>query len=182
MRCEAFLTIFSRLARSINNVQSTLSLASVRAIGPIMLAYSFFHAWTRRQCDVHICMKSTSQHVLCLAHPTAGPVSRARKQFNTLIKKLEAARSLIATWKETFPLAKTIADRDDLPLMDIYDERLKQLVLLLDEMHGHKLLGKRERDKLSKFIAAAAIDLLSRCGTAAQDGIDATGECRLCRQ
>ena len=106
-------------------------------------------------------MKQTSQRELRLTHPPAGPVSRARKQFNTLIKKLEAARSLLAAWKETMPVVMSKADREYWPLVDAQGERIKQLVLLLDAMHGHKLLGKRERDKLSGFLADKALDLLS---------------------
>lgn len=106
-------------------------------------------------------MKTTSQHGLRLTHPAAGPVSRARKQFNTLIKKLEAARTLVAAWKETLPTIASRADSEYKPLAERHDERLKQLVVLLDELHGNALLGKRERDKLSKFVASTALDLLS---------------------
>jgi hypothetical protein len=106
-------------------------------------------------------MKSTSQQALRLVHPAAGPVSRARKQFNTLIKKLEAARALLAEWKETLPAVMSKIDSEYNPLVDIQGERFKQLILLLDEMHGNKLLGKREREKLSRFVASNALDLLA---------------------
>ena len=105
-------------------------------------------------------MKSTSQQALRLTRPAAAPLSRARKQFNTLIKKLEAARALLAAWKEALPAAMSKADGEFRPLAQTHDEHLKQLVLLLDAMHGHKLLGKRERDKLSAFVAQVALGLL----------------------
>jgi hypothetical protein len=105
-------------------------------------------------------MKSLPQNSLRLSHPAAGPLSRARKQFNTLIKKLEAARALLAKWKETLPAAISKVDSEYQPLVEAHSARMKLLLLLLDEMHGHKLLGKRERIKLSEFIANKAMEFL----------------------
>lgn len=106
-------------------------------------------------------MPSTSKHALQLSHPATGTVSRARKQFNTLVKKLGTARSALAEWKEILPLVATKADRDYWPLVESHRERLQQLMVLLDEMHGNKALGKRERDKLSKFVASTVYELLA---------------------
>ncbi|MET0855617.1 MAG: molecular chaperone DnaJ [Telluria sp.] len=106
-------------------------------------------------------MKSTSLQALHLVPPAAGPVSRARKQFNTLIKKLEAARALLAQWKEALPLVMSKMDSEYNPLVDTQGEHFKQLLVLLDDMHGNKLLGKREREKLSRFVASNALDLLA---------------------
>ena len=111
-------------------------------------------------------MTPTSPQALRLVPPAAGPVSRARKQFNTLIKKLEAARSLLAAWKETFPIVMRKVDSEYHPLMDVQARSLTQLVLLLDDMHTHKLLGKRERAKLSQFVANTAYDLLAEADDA----------------
>lgn len=105
-------------------------------------------------------MKPTPQHPLRLADPAQSPPSRARKQFNTLIKKLDAARIVLAEWKETLPIVTNKVDQVYRPLLGSHDERLKQMILLLDEMHGHVKLGKRERDKLSAFLSSSAYDLL----------------------
>jgi hypothetical protein len=75
-------------------------------------------------------MKSTSRQALRLVQPAAGPVSRAGKQFNTLIKKLEAARALLAQWKETLPVVMSKIDSDHNSLVDTQGERLKQLLVL----------------------------------------------------
>ena len=106
-------------------------------------------------------MKSTPQQTLRIVPPAAGPVSRAHKQFNTLIKKLEAARALLAQWNDTLPVLVAKINHEYVPLAEVYEERLKQLVMLLDEMHGEKQLGKRERQKLSRFISDTAFQLMS---------------------
>lgn len=105
-------------------------------------------------------MKSAKRHAVRLQPQAAGPVSRARKRFNTLIKKLEAARALLAEWKETLPAVWSRVDGTYRPLQQTWTERLRELVLLLDGMHGHKLLGKRERAKLSTFLSTMSLELL----------------------
>lgn len=112
-------------------------------------------------------MTSTSRHAVRLVHPAAAPISRARKQFNTLIKKLETTRALLAAWKETLPFVMSKSDCEYWPLEATYRRRLRQLVELLDDMHGHAALGKREREKLGKFIALTALELLSDAEDAA---------------
>ncbi|MEW7851006.1 hypothetical protein AB2N08_20150 [Massilia aurea] len=106
-------------------------------------------------------MKSTPQQTLRIVPPAAGPVSRAHKQFNTLIKKLEAARALLVQWNDTLPVLVAKINHEYVPLAEAYEERLKQLVVLLDEVHGEKQLGKRERQKLSRFISDTAFQLMS---------------------
>ncbi len=106
-------------------------------------------------------MKSTAPKALRIIPAAAGPVSRARKQFNTLIKKLEAARALLAQWKETLPAVMSKIDSEYNPLVDTQREHFKQLLVLLDDMHDQKLLGKREREKLSRFVASNALHLLA---------------------
>lgn len=87
-------------------------------------------------------------------------MSKARKQFNTLISQLGAARALLAEWQETLPILLNKADHEYAPLWDSQFDSLRQLVLLLDDMHGHPALDQRERDKLSSFIADRTADLL----------------------
>lgn len=105
-------------------------------------------------------MPSTPKQALRIQPASAGPVSRARKRFNTLIKKLEGARALLAEWKDTLPAVSSKAEADYFPLQDAWAERLRHLVVLLDGMHGHKLLGKREKVKLSTFLSHMSLELL----------------------
>lgn len=111
-------------------------------------------------------MSSTSHHALRIRPAAATPLSRAHKQFNTLIKKLEAARALLSEWKETLPAVASKADQEYWPLRESGSRQLRQLVVLLDEMHGHDALGKRERAKLGKFLVSMSLELLSEADDA----------------
>jgi hypothetical protein len=87
--------------------------------------------------------------------------SRVRKQFNTLIKKTEAARLLLASWKESMPAIMAEAERELHPLLDDYMAHQRRKLLLLDHMHRESIKAKRERAKLSKLIYSIALDLLA---------------------
>jgi hypothetical protein len=107
-------------------------------------------------------MSSKSAVAVRLAeHGAQAPTSRARKQFNTLVKKLEAERSRLAAWQETLPLLRKLAVEEFPPLARAYDAVQKQLALLLDRAHGHKSMGKRNQDKLEGVICSIASDLLT---------------------
>ncbi|MGK5076999.1 molecular chaperone DnaJ [Janthinobacterium sp. HLX7-2] len=107
-------------------------------------------------------MKLTTQYSICIAEPgTKGPVSRARKQFNTLIKKIEAMRLRLAAWNEAMPSIMRQAEQEFQPLVQAYSVHQKALVLLLDQMHQHKSMGKKERAKLVDLICSVALDVLA---------------------
>jgi len=85
---------------------------------------------------------------------------RARKQFNTLVKKLEAERTRLAAWQETLPLLHNLATQEFAPLAQAYDAVQKQLALRLGQAHSHKSMSKRNQDKLEGVICSIASDLL----------------------
>jgi len=107
-------------------------------------------------------MKLTAQYSLRIAEPTTkDPVSRARKQFNTLIKKLEATRLRLAAWKETMPAVMRQVEHEFQPLELAYSVHQRALVLLLDQMFQHKLMGKKDRAKLADLICSIALEVLA---------------------
>ncbi len=112
-------------------------------------------------------MKPTAQTSIRIAEPaTAGPVSRARKQFNALIKKLAAMRTRLADWNEAMPLIMRLAEQEYAPLAQANWEHQKALLQLLDRMSAHKSLGKRDRARLGDVICSTALDLLAQHGDA----------------
>ncbi|MEC5159250.1 MULTISPECIES: hypothetical protein [unclassified Janthinobacterium] len=112
-------------------------------------------------------MKLTAQCSIRIAEPAIkGPASRARKQFNTLIKKLEATRLRLAGWKEALPSIMGQAEREFKPLALACEAQRRALVLLLDQMYQHKSMGKKDRAKLAGLICSTAFEML-------EDGDDA---------
>jgi hypothetical protein len=106
-------------------------------------------------------MKLTTQHIVRIAEPgSKSPASRARKQFNTLIRKLDAMRSRLAAWKEAIPAIMNQAEREFQPLVQAYAAHQKAMVLQLDQMYEHKSMGKRDRTKLADLICSIAFELL----------------------
>lgn len=93
---------------------------------------------------------------------STGPLSRVRKQFNTLVKKLESTRTRLADWQETMPLVQRRVDEEYDPSTLALDAQLRKMVALLDQMYSHKSLTKKEREKLADWIGDTAADLLDQ--------------------
>ena len=63
-------------------------------------------------------MNLAHKYTLRVVEPGAsGPVSRARKQFNILIEKLDDVRSRLAGWKALMPAIMRQADQQYQPLV-----------------------------------------------------------------
>ena len=105
-------------------------------------------------------MSSTNQSALRITTPAAGTLSRARKQFNTLIKKLEAERVRLAFWHTEAPKIRAMADNEFNPLVGKFEGHRRELVLLLDRAWPDKALSKRDRTKLTDLICSMALGLV----------------------
>lgn len=106
-------------------------------------------------------MHLTTQYAIRIAAPVdAGPLSRVRKQFNTLVKKLEAERVKLALWRDELPRIHALADSEYSPLVRTFDAHRRRLLLLLDQAHSDKSMGKKDREKLVEVICATALDLM----------------------
>jgi hypothetical protein len=106
-------------------------------------------------------MLLTTQYTIRIAAPAAaGPLSRVRKQFNTLVKKLEAERVRLALWREELPRIRALADSEYSPLARTFDTHRRRLLLLLDQAYSDKMMGKKDREKLADVICSTALDLM----------------------
>lgn len=102
-----------------------------------------------------------------IAEPAAKTAqSRVRKQFNTLVKKLESERARLAAWQAFLPELHRTLEQEMRPLQHAANAGRMKLVQLFDQAHAHKLTGKREKAKLEHLICSLAEDAL-------QDGDDA---------
>lgn len=115
-------------------------------------------------------MPTSPKHAVRLtAPPETSTQSRGRKQFNTLVKKLEAERARLALWRDAAPEIRAFADSELAPILQALHERSRQLILRLDQVSLEHKLTRKEREKLSDFIRNCAMDMLQ--GGDADDSI-----------
>ena len=108
-------------------------------------------------------MKPAAEYSLRIVEPDgSGKVSRARKQFDTLIKKLDDMRSRLAGWKASMPAIMRQADQQYQPLVQACHLHQKALVILFDQIFLHKSFSKRERTKVARMICTMALELLAQ--------------------
>jgi hypothetical protein len=106
-------------------------------------------------------MTLSAQYAIRIAAPaTPGPLSRVRKQFNALVKKLEAERAHLALLCEELPKIRALADSEYRPLAQIFDAYRKRLLLALDLAYADKTMGKKDREKLADLICSTALELM----------------------
>jgi hypothetical protein len=86
--------------------------------------------------------------------------SRAHKQFNSLIKKLEAERARLAGWQAAIPSLQQLTEQELRPLVRLVGTHRRQMLFLLDQAFAHRLLGKRDKEKVASLICVLAEDLL----------------------
>ncbi len=91
-------------------------------------------------------MSNSAQYAIRIAVPTtAEPLSRVRKQFNKLVKTLEAERAHLALLREELPKIRALADSEYRPLTQIFDAHQKRMLLALDQAYSDKAMGKRDK-------------------------------------
>jgi hypothetical protein len=106
-------------------------------------------------------MPANNQHAIRVTVPAAtGPQSRARKQFNTLVKKLETERARLAVWRDELPKIRALADSELFPLIEAFGVCRRQLLVRLDQAWADKKLSKKDREKISDIICNTAGDAL----------------------
>lgn len=108
---------------------------------------------------------STSSGAVRITKPAAKSAktaaSRARTQFNKLVKQLEQERALLAAWQDAIPRLRQLATQELDPLEQTYSQQRRRLLMLFDHAYGDKLMGKRDKAKLFNLICTLAEDLLS---------------------
>ena len=91
------------------------------------------------------------QAVRLAPQPKSGG-SKIRTQFNTLVRQLDEERKRLAGWHDVLPNARARADREMTPLVEQFNERLRAMVILLDDAWENRKLTKKESILLSDAI------------------------------
>lgn len=92
--------------------------------------------------------------------PGGAPLSKAQKQFNRLIERIQEQREALARWQEYVPKyqARLVAELE--PLRQRCDQAQFALAKLFDAAHGSAGFTKRERAKLAMLISDTCAELL----------------------
>ncbi len=80
------------------------------------------------------------------------PLTAQQKKFNTLIRKIEVQRKLLADWNLTIPVYHQKHAKDLVPLQAAYEAVNLDLVRFLDQAASQTGLSKTDRDTLSHVI------------------------------
>lgn len=92
------------------------------------------------------------------------PLSNAQKQFNSLIKKIDAQKKLLQEWQETIPLYNQKIGGEYDKLWDTYNDYRAELVHLFDRAYDDKLFKKTDKAKLKHLIADISGELIAAHG------------------
>jgi len=87
------------------------------------------------------------------------PISKARRQFDELAKSMQSIGSAARAWRAVDEETSELVRRELSPLQQAYDQRLRQLVLMLDGLHADPALDEDERVILSGYLADTILDL-----------------------
>ncbi len=92
--------------------------------------------------------------------PSQAPLSPAQKQFNNLIKKIDAQKKLLAEWQETFERCQQDAVTKLEPLKKTLEEQQLAMIKLLDQQFTSHKFTANQQEKLSHLITDTCEDLL----------------------
>ncbi len=110
-------------------------------------------------------MLKTQIPSLCITKGTSQfTLSKEQKAFNTLIKKIEAKRSILVAWQEIMPRYQQKYISELLPLINITQSMNAEIVYCLDLASDKKGLTKSERSKIAAVITELTEALLAERG------------------
>ncbi len=91
---------------------------------------------------------------------TQTPLSPAQKQFNSLIKKIDSQKKLLAEWQETFATVRQEAVEKLEPLRKTMHECQTDMANLLDQQFTSHKFTLNQQEKLSHLISELCEELL----------------------
>lgn len=91
-------------------------------------------------------------------------LSKAQKQFNNLLKKIEQQKQELLEWQDTVPLYQQKICGEFQVVWDEYQQQRVELVYLLDKAYDNKEYNKTERNKIKHILVELADELLYEQG------------------
>jgi hypothetical protein len=103
---------------------------------------------------------SMKKNVAITKSNSAQPLSKAQKQFNSLLKKIDVQKTLLLNWQATLPQYHQEVANNNTPLHDKHCDLRVELVLLFDSAFDNKLFKKTDKAKLRYLITDIATELI----------------------
>ncbi len=92
---------------------------------------------------------------------SAATLSKTQKQFNTLVKKIEALKAQLLEWRDDLPRHNERLRREYDPLYATYNALRFELVQRLDRACTEKRITKNERKKIRQLIPSITAELMT---------------------
>lgn len=106
-------------------------------------------------------MTSKNQNIVSISDVSEKPaLSRAQKQFNNLIKKINAKKELLLEWRQTIPEYNRKVVQDYEVLLATYNAHRMEMVQVLDRAYHDKLFKKTDKLKIEHLISDLTADLI----------------------
>jgi hypothetical protein len=88
-------------------------------------------------------------------------LSKPQKLFNSLIKKINADRKLLASWQAVIPLYRRKHANEFMPLRQTFNGLRAELVKLFDKATTERAFNKNDKKKLSDIICSITMELIA---------------------
>jgi uncharacterized protein YozE (UPF0346 family) len=110
-------------------------------------------------------MKASNQKIVHIHNKSdKSALSKAQKQFNTLIKKIDEQKKLLQQWQETIPTYHHRVGSEYDTLWETYNQNRVELVHLFDAAYQNKLFTKTDKNKLKHLIDTIVTELIFEHG------------------
>ena len=112
-------------------------------------------------------MTSTNRKIVRISpNPDNKVLSKAQKQFNTLIQKIDTEKKRLLEWQAIIPLYNRKVTEDYEVLVETYNAERIKMVQLLDRAYEHKHFKKTDKAKIQHLISQITAELISEHGKA----------------
>jgi len=112
-------------------------------------------------------MTSFSRKIVRISpNPDNKVLSKAQKQFNSLIQKIDAEKKRLLEWQAVIPQYNRKVTEDYGALVEAYNAERIKMVQLLDRAYGHKLFKKTDKAKIQHLISQITAELIGEHGKA----------------
>lgn len=91
-------------------------------------------------------------------------LSKAQKQFNNLIKKIESQKKLLLEWQDTVPNYHQHVDKEYEPLLNSFNDHRIEWLHLLDSAYDNKDFKKTDKNKIKDIVGDLIHELVFEQG------------------